>query len=145
MKPLYSTKVTALGGRNGHVRSDDSLLDLTLAMPAALGGTGGASNPEQLFAAGYAACFESALMLVAKGKGVELAPADVEIAATIGLVPNGAGGFALTAALDIAIAAGSTGLDQAKAQELAEAAHAVCPYSNAIRGNIEVPLHVTTR
>ncbi|MBD1551432.1 organic hydroperoxide resistance protein [Pseudomonas typographi] len=140
-KPLYTTKVTAIGGRAGHVRSDDDLLDLSLALPAGLGGKGGATNPEQLFAAGYAACFENAVLHVARGKKVEIADNDVEVVATVSLLPDGNGGFKLSVGLDVAVA----NLDSATAEAIVEAAHAVCPYSNAVRGNVEVAIAVSTR
>ncbi len=141
MKTLYQTTVTVHGGRNGQVRSDDGLLDLGLAMPAELGGKGGATNPEQLFAAGYAACFESAARLVAQKQGVKLSDDAMEVRASVGLVPTAEGGFALTVAIEVAI----TGVEQASAEAIVEAAHAVCPYSNATRGNIDVKLSVTVR
>lgn len=136
MSALYSTKATATGGRAGHVATDDGLLAVDLALPKALGGQGGATNPEQLFAAGYAACFGSALQLVA---GKQKAPLrDAAITATVGLAPNGQGGFQLQATLDVE----TKGVDQATAEALAAAAHQVCPYSNALRGNVDVALTV---
>lgn len=140
MSTLYSTKVTAVGGRSGTVRSDDGLLDLPLAMPAALGGKGGATNPEQLFAAGYAACFENAVIHVTRGKAQKVKDEDIVVVAEVGMAPNRQGGFALSVALDVTI----TGLDQAVAEEIVAAAHEVCPYSNAVKGNIEVAITVTT-
>lgn len=141
MSLLYSTKVTAVGGRSGTVRSEDGILDLQLAMPRELGGKGGATNPEQLFAAGYAACFENAVIHVTRGKSDKVRDNDIAVVGTVGMAPNGSGGFALSVALDVAI----TGIDQAKAEEIVQAAHAVCPYSNAVRGNIDVQINVTTR
>lgn len=141
MRALYSTTVNAVGGRNGTVRSTDGLLDLTLAMPSALGGRGGATNPEQLFAAGYAACFGNALIHVARNKEHKIKDGDVEVRATVGLEPNGSGGFALAVALDVTLA----GVDQATAEAIVAQAHEVCPYSNATRGNIDVVLSVKTR
>ncbi|WP_334655656.1 organic hydroperoxide resistance protein [Sphingomonas panaciterrae] len=141
MSALYTTKVTAVGGRSGTVRSEDGILDLSLAMPKELGGKGGATNPEQLFAAGYAACFENAVIHVARGKAVKVRDDDIEVIADVGLQPAAGGGFALTVALDVTIA----GVDQAQAQEIVQAAHAVCPYSNAVRGNVDVALNVSTR
>ncbi|MFN3520020.1 MAG: organic hydroperoxide resistance protein, partial [Sphingomonas sp.] len=133
MSALYTTKVTAVGGRSGTVRSEDGILDLSLAMPKELGGKGGATNPEQLFAAGYAACFENAVIHVTRGKAVKVRDDDIEVIADVGLQPAAGGGFALTVALDVTIA----GVDQAQAQEIVQAAHAVCPYSNAVRGNVD--------
>ncbi len=141
MSALYTTKVTAVGGRSGTVRSEDGILDLSLAMPKELGGKGGATNPEQLFAAGYAACFENAVIHVTRGKAVKVHDDDIEVIADVGLQPAAGGGFALTVALDVTIA----GVDQAQAQEIVQAAHAVCPYSNAVRGNVDVALNVSTR
>ena len=141
MSALYTTKVTAVGGRSGTVRSEDGILDLSLAMPKELGGKGGATNPEQLFAAGYAACFENAVIHVTRGKAVKVRDDDIEVIADVGLQPAAGGGFALTVALDVTIA----GVDQAQAQEIVQAAHAVCPYSNAVRGNVDVVLNVSTR
>ncbi len=141
MSTLYSTKVTAVGGRSGAVRSEDGLLDLPLALPSALGGKGGATNPEQLFAAGYAACFENAVIHIARNKSVQVGDKDIEVVAEVGMSPNESGGFALSVALDVTIA----GLEQAAAEELVAAAHHVCPYSNAVRGNIDVKILVATR
>lgn len=141
MNKLYATKVTAVGGRSGTVRSEDGLLDLTLALPSGLGGKGGATNPEQLFAAGYAACFENAVIHVTRNKAAKVKDDDITVVAEVGMSPNGNGGFALSVALDVAI----TGLDQATAEDIVQAAHAVCPYSNAVRGNIDVDITVTTR
>lgn len=139
MSNLYSTKVTAVGGRAGTVRSDDGLLDLTLALPAALGGKGSATNPEQLFAAGYAACFENAVIHVTRSATKKVRDNDIVVVADVGLQPNGAGGFVLTVALDVVI----TGVDQATAEDIVAKAHAVCPYSNAVKGNIDVALTVS--
>ncbi len=141
MSHLYTTKVTAVGGRNGTVKSDDGILDLQLAMPKELGGKGGATNPEQLFAAGYAACFENAVIHVTRAQADKVRDNDIEVVGEVGLLPNGEGGFRLAVTLDVAI----TGLDQAKAEEIVNAAHAVCPYSNAVKGNIDVTLNVTVR
>lgn len=141
MSHLYTTKVTAIGGRSGTIRSDDGILDLALAMPKELGGKGGATNPEQLFAAGYAACFENAVIHVTRAQADKVRDDDIEVVAEVGLLPNGTGGFHLAVTLDVEIA----GLDQAKAEEIVQAAHAVCPYSNAVKGNVDVKLNVTTR
>lgn len=141
MSHLYTTKVTAVGGRSGTVRSDDGILDLSLALPKELGGTGGATNPEQLFAAGYAACFENAVIHVTRAQADKVRDGDIEVIGEVGLLPNGAGGFSLAVTLDVTI----TGVDQSKAEAIVEAAHAVCPYSNAVKGNIDVKLNVTTR
>jgi osmotically inducible protein OsmC len=137
MKVLYTAEATATGdGRNGKVRSSDGLIDTSLATPTEMGGPGGATNPEQLFASGYAACFHSALRVVARR-----AHADVdgsEVTARVGIGPNAAGGFQLT----VALTAHLPGVDKELAQELTAKAHEVCPYSNATRGNIDVTLAV---
>ena len=138
MKILYTAAAMSTGdARNGHVRSSDGLIDLDLATPKEMGGAGGASNPEQLFAAGYSACFHSALKLVARQRKVDIA--DSAVSAEVGIGPNDAGGFGLTVALHVEL----TGVDQATADELAAAAHQVCPYSNATRGNIDVTVDAT--
>ena len=141
MSALYSTRVIARGGRNGTARSDDGLLDLKLALPGTMGGSGEATNPEQLFAAGYAACFGNAVIHVTRNKEKKIKDNDVEVAATVSMSPNGTGGFCLSVALDVTIA----GVDQATAEEAVKAAHVACPYSNAVRGNIDVALSVKTR
>ncbi len=141
MSALYSTKVTAIGGRNGTIRSDDGLLDLHLALPTAMGGTGKATNPEQLFAGGYAACFENAVIHVSRNKSDKITDKNIEVTAEVGLEPNGNGGFRLEVSLDVII----SGVNQTVAEEIVTAAHAVCPYSNAIRGNIDVAISVSTR
>lgn len=138
---LYVTKVTASGGRHGHIRSHDGLLDLKLALPRELGGKGDATNPEQLFAGGYAACFENALLRVSREAGLRFADPDVEVTAEVGIRRNEAGTFVLSAALAITI----TGVDQKKAEDLVESAHKICPYSNAIRGNVDVKTTVSVR
>lgn len=141
MKHLYTTRVTAIGGRQGTVRSDDGILDLPLAMPKELGGKGGATNPEQLFAAGYAACFENAVIHVTRGQTDKVKDYAIAVVGEVGLVSNDQGGFNLAVTLDVTIA----GLDQARAEEIVQAAHAVCPYSNAVRGNVAVQINVSTQ
>jgi Ohr subfamily peroxiredoxin len=139
MATLYTATATATGeGRNGHARSDDGLIDIDLAMPPEMGGKGGATNPEQLFAAGYAACFHSALKLIAARERVKIAGSTVT--ASVGIGPDETGGFALSVALRVAL----PGVEQAQADQLVEAAHAVCPYSNATRGNVPVELTAVT-
>ena len=139
MKPLYTATATAHGGRDGQVDSSDGTISLKLAMPKELGGPGGAAtNPEQLFAAGYAACFESALRMVARLQKLPLTDAHIRAEVTIGRTDDN--GFGLQVALHGKIA----GLDDAAAQQLMHAAHQVCPYSRATRGNIEVALNVET-
>jgi lipoyl-dependent peroxiredoxin len=132
IKPLYTARATATGGRSGHAVSDDGVLDLDLKPPAEMGGPGGATNPEQLFAAGYAACFQSALAVVGRRQGVDTGGSRVEADVTIGTIPGG--GYGLAVALRVSI----PGADAETTRALAEAAHQVCPYSNATRGNIDV-------
>ena len=137
MTALYATQARAVGGRAGHVETQDGLLSLDLALPREMGGKGGGTNPEQLFAAGYSACFIGALKFVA-GQSKRSIPADASITAQVGIgqIPGGFG-------LDIDLNINLPGLDQADAQALVDAAHQVCPYSNATRGNVDVRLHVT--
>ena len=133
---LYTAKATSTGdGRNGHVVSSDQRLDLDLALPPEMGGSGGGTNPEQLFAAGYAACFHNALRIVARRARVD--PGDSTVSAEVGIGPEGEA-FGLVVTLIISI----PGLEREQARELAEAAHQVCPYSRATRGNISVELRV---
>ena len=122
------------GGRDGHVRSEDDLLDLDTRAPKEMGGNGEGTNPEQLFAAGYAACFLSAMHLVGKRLGVDTK--DAAVSSSVGLGSNGEGGFGLAVELHVY----TPGVPVESRQELADAAHEVCPYSNATRGNIEVTL-----
>ena len=134
---LYKTSAKATGGRDGTAATLDGALDVKLATPKELGGGGGAgNNPEQLFAAGYAACFIGAMKFVAMQQKVAL-PADTSISADVGIGPIPQG-FGIQVALHVKI----PGMDKAAAQKLVEAAHQVCPYSNATRGNIEVALDV---
>ncbi len=137
--PLYTAVATATGeGRaGGRAVTEDGLLDVTLALPKALGGPGGATNPEQLLAAGWSSCFLSALKLVAAQRKVSLPEAAV--VAEVSILPTATGGFALSAALQVRFGAG---IALADAESLTTAAHAVCPYSAATRGN--VPTTVTT-
>ena len=138
MDAIYTAVATASGdGRNGHARSSDGIVDVDLATPAEMGGAGGATNPEQLFAAGYAACFHSAMKLVARQQ--KLAISDSSVTADVGIGPDGAGGFGLEVTLHVEL----RGLDQAAAEALVAAAHQVCPYSNATRGNVPVTLETT--
>ena len=132
---LYTARATATGGRDGAATSDDGRLNVKLSVPKGLGGDDGAgTNPEQLFAAGYAACFDSALAFVAAQK--KLTPGATQVDATVGIGPNGTGGFSLAVRLEVTI----PGLEREAAQALIEATHLVCPYSNALRGNVEVEL-----
>jgi len=136
-KALYQAKATATGGREGSAKSSDGILDVKLTTPKDLGGAGGAgTNPEQLFAAGYSACFIGAMKFVGGQEKIAV-PADVSITGTVGIgqIP---GGFGIEVTLDISL----PGLDRAVAQSLIEKAHQVCPYSNATRGNINVTLNL---
>jgi lipoyl-dependent peroxiredoxin len=135
-KILYTAEATSTGeGRNGHVRTSDGRLDLDLAMPTELGGTGEGTNPEQLFASGYAACFHSALKFAALKQHVKLPGSSVK--ALVSLGPEG-DAFALAVKLVVEL----PGLEREEALQLVEAAHQVCPYSRATRGNIGVELEL---
>lgn len=135
MKTLYEAHATAIGGRAGHVKTDDGIVDLQLAIPKSLGGAGGAAtNPEQLFACGYAACFESALNYVAMQQKIKLTGTRIDSTVSIG--SNDAGGFQLAVKLEATI----PDISREQAQVFLEQAHEVCPYSNAVRGNINVEL-----
>ena len=131
-KVLYKANATATGGREGTAVSSDGLLNVKLAPPKELGGMGGATNPEQLFAAGYSACFMGAMKHVAGMKKLTI-PADANVNATVGIgqIPAGFG-------IETQLVVSLPGMDRAVAQDLIDAAHQVCPYSNATRGNIEV-------
>jgi lipoyl-dependent peroxiredoxin len=134
---LYTATAHATGdGRNGHATTDDGRLDLDLRIPQEMGGPGGATNPEQLFAVGYAACFHSALKVVASREKQDVTGSEVSASVGIGALPDG--GFGLTVELDVHVPR----LDQPAAEALAADAHKVCPYSNATRGNIDVTLNV---
>lgn len=139
MSILYSTQVKVTGGRAGHAQSKDGLLKINLAPPKELGGKGEATNPEQLFAAGYAACFESALRSVAKKQQLNLT--DTAILATVTLHSSETEGYYLDVILDVEI----QGVDQTVAEDLVKKAHTVCPYSKAVRNNIEVKLKATAK
>ncbi|AYO57858.1 organic hydroperoxide resistance protein [Chryseobacterium sp. 6424] len=138
MKTLYNTSVTATGGRDGHVKSDNGILELDVRTPKALGGKNDDfANPEMLFAAGYAACFDSALnLMIRKNKS---AAGQTTVTADVGIGPNDQGGFGLQVALQVNV----PGVSLQEAQSLVEQAHQVCPYSNATRNNIDVSLQVT--
>ncbi|GAA3281946.1 MULTISPECIES: organic hydroperoxide resistance protein [Dactylosporangium] len=139
MQVLYTAEVNATGdGRNGHVTSSDGILDFDVRTPKEMGGGGEATNPEQLFAAGYAACFHSALRSVARRQNTLPLVEGSQVQARVGIGPNGAGGFGLEVWLTVTLPAA----DAAQAQELADTAHQVCPYSNATRGNIDVHIEV---
>jgi osmotically inducible protein OsmC len=136
-KVLYTAEATVEGGREGHARSADGRLDVKLSVPMAMAGDDGpGTNPEQLFAAGYAACFQSALLGVAKGRNLDVS--DSRIDAKVGIGPTGSGGFGLEVSLDLHAPQISPG----EGRELMAKAHERCPYSNATRGNVEVTLTV---
>ena len=137
MNTLYTAKATSTGaGRLGHVTSSDGVLELDLSIPKEMGGPGGAAtNPEQLFAAGYAACFHSALQAIARKDKVPVS--DSTVTAEVGIGKEGEG-FGLSVDLVVSL----PGLDEDAARKLVDAAHQVCPYSNATRGNIDVDLRV---
>ncbi|MEV8438845.1 organic hydroperoxide resistance protein [Actinosynnema sp. NPDC051121] len=139
MQVLYTAEAIAVGdGRNGEVRSSDGVIDEQLSTPQELGGPGGdKTNPEQLFAAGYAACFHSALKVAARQAKVKIG--ETSVTARVDLGPDGNGGFQL----GVQLAAHVPGVEQDVAERLAAAAHQICPYSNATRGNIEVALTTT--
>jgi Ohr subfamily peroxiredoxin len=134
-KKLYTASATASAGRDGRIKSSDGQLDLAVAPPPGLGGNGQGTNPEQLFAAGYAACFGSAVLHVARAQKLRSGP--VQVSANVSIGPAGAG-FGLAVELVVAIPE----LPPEQAQALVEAAHQVCPYSNATRGNIAVDIRL---
>jgi len=133
---VYTATATATGGRDGRAISSDNNLDVALALPVAMGGKGNGTNPEQLFAAGYSACFLGAMGFVA-GQSKKFLPAGTQITGDVGIGPIPAG-FGITVKLSITL----PGMDRAEAQALIDAAHQVCPYSNATRGNIDVVLEL---
>jgi osmotically inducible protein OsmC len=133
-KVVYQAHATATGGRDGTAKSSDGLLDVKLTVPKEMGGAGGGVNPEQLFAAGYSACFIGAMKFVAGTQKITL-PADLSIDATVGIggIPQGFG-------IEVQMVVKAPGMDRDQAQALIDKAHQVCPYSNATRGNIEVTI-----
>ena len=133
-KILYTAVATSTGGRRGHVSSSDGVLEADLTPPKESGGLGAGTNPEQLFAAGYSACFNSALSMTARKIGVDAKGS--QVTAQVGLGPDADGGYALT--IELLISIPGANLDQIR--QAAEAAHRVCPYSRAIRGNVPVTL-----
>ena len=135
---LYRTSATATGGRDGKARSDDGRFEVQLSTPKELGGGGGTgTNPEQLFAAGYSACFIGALKVA--GQQLKIAvPAETSITASVGIGPRSIGGFGITADLHISL----PGVSREDAEKLVDTAHQICPYSNATRNNVEVGLTI---
>lgn len=139
MKTLYEAKATATGGREGHTATDDGKVDFNLSIPEGLGGKGGSGpNPEQLFAAGYAACFLSAVKAAAPKANVEV-PEDAKVTAVVGIGRRDDGvGFGLTVRLTVEL----PGVEREQSEEVARQAHEICPYSHAIKGNVDVDLGV---
>lgn len=138
MRTLYTAEGLATGsGRDGHGATSDGRLDLALATPKEMGGSGEGTNPEQLFAVGYAACFHSALQVVARGAGADIA--DSSVGSRVHIGPADGGGYGLAVELEVTL----PHVDGDTAQQLADKAHQVCPYSNATRGNIDVTVTVT--
>lgn len=136
MKQLFETSATTTGGRNGHVKSEDGIIDFNLKLPTQLGGNGGNyTNPEQLFAAGYSACFDSALNMVAQ---MDKQKIESTTTANIGLAMAAQNSYELTAVLDVDI----KGVDETKALELLKQAHSICPYSVALKGNVDVKINL---
>jgi lipoyl-dependent peroxiredoxin len=135
-KPLYTAEATVHGGRDGHGRSSDGVLDLDIKPPVEVGGPGGATNPEQLFALGYAACFQSAMSVVGRRMKTDTSASEVTGRVTLGTIEGG--GFGIAVELDVHI----PDVDEETARKVVDAAHEVCPYSNATRGNVEVTLKI---
>ena len=134
----YTTKAKATGGRDGQAATDDGSLKVRLSTPKELGGAGGeGNNPEQLFAAGYSACFLGAMKFVASQQKKKV-PDDTSVQTSVGIGPRSAGGFGLDIQLDVSL----PGMDRAEAQKLVDEAHQVCPYSNATRNNVPVRLNL---
>ncbi len=135
MKVLYTAEVSVTGGRNGQARSRDGAFEVKLSVPKEMGGTGeGGTNPEQLFATGYAACFQSALMAAARRK--QLDASSSVVTAKVGIGPTGSGGYGLEVELHIEL----PGMERSAGEEVVAIADSICPYSNAVRGNISVRL-----
>ena len=138
MDAIYTTEALSTGaGRDGHVATADGRINLDLAVPKEMGGSGNGANPEQLFAAGYSACFHSALQGTARAQKIDVSGSSVGARVSIG--PDANGGFGLAVVLEVVI----PGVPAEQAQALADAAHQVCPYSNATRGNIDVTITVS--
>ena len=133
-RTLYTATATVVGGREGRGTSDDGALEVELRMPKELGGPGGGTNPEQLFAVGYAACFQSSLGVIARQEGLSMEESSIRAQVSVGPVPGGA--FGLAVVLEVAL----PGMEPDVARRVTEAAHAVCPYSNAVRANVAVEL-----
>jgi len=138
IKALYTAHAVATGGRNGHTQSEDGIVSVDLSVPKAMGGPGkeGATTPEHLFAAGYAACFGSACEFMSRQ--LKLIPKSIEVKSAVGIGPDETGGFGLVVDMDVRVA----GLSQADAEKVVAAGHQACPYSNAIKGNVAVTIKV---
>ena len=139
VKVLYTAEATSTGGRDGRARSSDGVIDVPLSIPKEMGGAGkpGHSNPEQLFAAGYSACFEGAVRFVARQRNITINEAHVT--ARVGIGPRDAGGFGIKADLTLSL----PGIERSVAESIAQEAHEkICPYSHATRGNVDVTIHV---
>jgi Ohr subfamily peroxiredoxin len=134
-KTVYSTEATATGGgRDGKSATKDGALAVTLAVPKEMGGTGAGNNPEQLFAVGYAACYLGAMRFAASSEKLGTVPDNATVTSTVGIGPRAEGGFGIQVALAVSL----PGLDRATAEKIVERGHFICPYSNAIKGNVEV-------
>lgn len=139
MEAIYTAVATTVGGRNGHIKSSDGVLDFDVHAPKELGGPGGAyTNPEQLFAAGYSACYNSALMAVARRKRLDVDTAEVTMSVSIGRDEDRVS-YKIAVRIDVKL----FGISESDAEELVNGAHALCPYSKAIKGNVDVELHYT--
>lgn len=138
IKTLYTASASATGGRDGRTRTDDGTLDLALASPKELGGNGQGNNPEQLFAAGYSACFLGAMKFAAAQGGHAKVPADASVSAAVSIGPRADRGFGLAVVLTVSL----PGVDRAAAEALIAEADTICPYSHAVRGNIAVTLEL---
>lgn len=139
MEVMYKAKATSVGGRDGRVKTEDGYIDLNLKSPKEMGGEGGGANPEGLFAAGYSACFNGAIAAAARKHKTEIGA--VTVTGTVGIGPNGKGGFKFTVKMEANI----PGVDLATAKKLAEDAEMICPFANATRGNIDFELVVTNK
>jgi lipoyl-dependent peroxiredoxin len=134
----YTAKATATGGRDGQAKTEDGAFSVKLGVPKEMGGNGQGNNPEQLFAAGYSACFLGAMKAVASHGGTAKVPNDATVTATVGIGPRSEGGFGLDVSLDVSL----PGVPHEEAEALVQKAHQVCPYSNATRNGLDVRLRV---
>ena len=139
ISPVYTASATATGGRDGRSKTEDGSLDVKLGVPTEMGGKGDGNNPEQLFAAGYAACYLGAMKFATtQDKSLAKVPADTTVTAKVGIGPRADKGFGIKVDLEVKM----PGLDKAEAQKIADAGHEICPYSNAIKGNVDVTTSV---